>query len=306
MQSTCQSNKNTSPPRSLVALTGEKNVFAHLHSHFCWLLWGGSRYLTDCPTIGSAVAPPWLGKDTAEGFTLIQVDKEEWLIRKKFGENAAFGPDLLQSITALKLFFDSNRTGFISAAYCCLTGVQIVFRGPATVVQILAKGFARLVPEHFDRLFSAATTNYDADKRIVCVSSTTTVPPANLKICHVDVASNEQIIVKWPGDVGNKLPQLLQHLVKAFAEPRFTIEILEKQLKVLVMEWKKWVQDSLWERTNCMIRAHNIFVAVNSFAFNRPRIATTWTKWRRCWASRHRIRHCWTIGCRICEVLWNL
>lgn len=117
------------PPRSLTQLTGTKNIFAHLHSHFCWLLWGGARYLVEQVTIGSPIAPPWLGKDTEEGFTLIHVDKEEWLLRKKFGaqDNARIDSQELdmEIIQELRHFFSNHRESFISLLYCCLIGIQV-------------------------------------------------------------------------------------------------------------------------------------------------------------------------------------
>lgn len=66
---------NTSAPRSLSKLTGEKHIFAILHSHFAWVLLWGSRYLTETVTLGSPTVPPWVERETEEGFAMVQVDK---------------------------------------------------------------------------------------------------------------------------------------------------------------------------------------------------------------------------------------
>lgn len=121
-------------PRSLSHLTGEKNIFGILHSHFASLLWSGARYLTENITLGSPQAPPWLGKETEEGFAMVQIDKEEFLLKRLGFENYMTNDDedenhLLQQDrdNTLTLRDCKNILGsdFIPACYCVIVGLQV-------------------------------------------------------------------------------------------------------------------------------------------------------------------------------------
>lgn len=225
------------PARSLAELTGEKNVFAHLHSHFCWLLWGGAMYLSEQVTIGSPIAPPWLGHDTEEGFTMIQVDKEEWLLRRKFGNSAeSDGED----IETLREVFHTYRTGFVQAAFCCLTGVALVVRGDQTRGRLIAQGFSKLLPDNFSHRIDLKATQFDGNKNILYLPADTAVPAhGSAKLCVMECLINGAIATKWGGDLPAKLPDMLQKVIKYCDEKMFNVDTLEQRLKVLVHEWKK-------------------------------------------------------------------
>lgn len=114
------------PPRSLKELTGESNIFAHLHSIFSWILWAGSRYYTEILTLGTPSTPA-LYKDIEEGYTFIQIDKEEFLQHNfPSSSNNAFAATSSYNLRALKSAAASN---FNHILYCSLVGIQIVIRG---------------------------------------------------------------------------------------------------------------------------------------------------------------------------------
>lgn len=113
---------NTQAPRSLLTLTGETNIFAQLHTHFTWLLWAGARYLSETVTIGCPTVPPWIGNDTDEGFSMVQIDKEEWLLKKY--KNDIDDQDTTYSLRKCKEILNSD---FPAACYCALVGVQVRF-----------------------------------------------------------------------------------------------------------------------------------------------------------------------------------
>lgn len=117
---------NTQAPRSLAQLTSEPHIFAELHSHFTWLLWAGSRCLTETVTLGCPTVPPWIGKDTEEGFSLVQMDKEDWLLRR-YGkyEEAELDDDLGDPTYSLRKCKDILRSEFPAACYCALIGLQV-------------------------------------------------------------------------------------------------------------------------------------------------------------------------------------
>ena len=95
-------NKGTVPPRSFQELTGESNIFAHLHSQFAWLLWAGARYFTENLTLGNPSIPALCKNDTEEGFAFIQVDKEEYLM-KNFPTSNSTGSNLDNSDVSYKV-----------------------------------------------------------------------------------------------------------------------------------------------------------------------------------------------------------
>lgn len=222
------------PARSLAELTGEKNVFANLHSHFCWLLWGGSRYLSEQVTIGSPIAPPWLGHDTEEGFTMIQVDKEEWLMRKRTSTDSP-GED----IEIMRQIFTSYREGFIQAAYCCLTGITLVVRGDQVRGKKIAQGFSKLLPDNFAHFLDFDATRFEAEKKIIYLPSDTAVPQCSSKLCIMECLINGAIATKWSGTLPSKLPEMLLKVIQFYDEKMLNTETLEQRLKVLVHEWKK-------------------------------------------------------------------
>lgn len=227
------------PARSLPELTGEKNVFANLHSHFCWLLWGGSRYLSEQVTIGSPIAPPWLGHDTEEGFTMIQVDKEEWLLRRKFGSDGLARQDDGEDIEIIRQVFAQFQPGFIQAAFCCLTGITLVIRGDQTRGKSLARGFSKFLPENFAHRFDLHATKYDANKKVIYLPSDSAVPSCSTKLCIVECLINGAVATKWGGELPSKLPDMLVKMIKFLGEKMFNTETLDQRLKVLVHEWKK-------------------------------------------------------------------
>lgn len=111
---------STQPPRSLIELTGESSVFAILHSHFAWLLSTGARYLTENVTIGTPTVPPWIGCEE-DGFAVVQMDNEEWLI-KRLGID-----DTDEEEYSLRKCREMLKKDFVAACYCTLVGIQVIF-----------------------------------------------------------------------------------------------------------------------------------------------------------------------------------
>lgn len=103
-------------------MTGEKHIFAILHSHFAWLLLWGSRYLTETVTLGSPTVPPWVEKETEEGFAMVQVDKEEWLLRRIGNIMDDDDPNVHISIREYKTLL---RSDFTTICFCALVGIQV-------------------------------------------------------------------------------------------------------------------------------------------------------------------------------------
>lgn len=113
---------NTQAPRSLVVLTGETHIFAQLHTHFSWILWSGARCLTETVALGCPTVPPWMDKDTEEGFTMINMDKEEWLFRNQRASDTPRGDVEQLSLRGCKELLGSE---FTAACFCVLVGTQV-------------------------------------------------------------------------------------------------------------------------------------------------------------------------------------
>lgn len=106
---------STQPPRSLVELTGQKNIFAHIHSHFAWILLMGARCLTENITIGAPTIPPWIANEQEE-FTVTEVDKEEWLLKRLGIEEDN------ESLRNCKELLGAH---FVAVFYCVIVGIQV-------------------------------------------------------------------------------------------------------------------------------------------------------------------------------------
>lgn len=120
---------NTQAPRSLVVLTGEKYIFAHLHTHFSWILWSGARCLTETVALGCPTVPPWMDKDTEEGFTMINMDKEEWLLRHQ-NPNLGAATKTIGEQMSMRGCKDLLGSEFTAACFCVLIGIQVSHRNP--------------------------------------------------------------------------------------------------------------------------------------------------------------------------------
>lgn len=107
----------------LTELTDEPHIFAQLHTHFTWILWSGARCLTETVALGCPTVPPWIGKDTEEGFSLVQMDKEDWLMRRY--EQDDDDDDYLGSNCSLRHCKEILRSEFTAACYCALVGLQV-------------------------------------------------------------------------------------------------------------------------------------------------------------------------------------
>ncbi|XP_073837537.1 folliculin [Musca autumnalis] len=230
-------------PRSLVELTGEENIFAILHTHFSWLLLAGSRFLTEHVTFGNL---PWLPPQSTSHppqqrltyniTTLPMIQKYETLD----------DPEEFYSLIHIKQLL--KKTEFISLCYCALTGVKIIVRGDARRTFYFMMCLKKLLPDQMHTLIRVDAQHQhsiSADYKIISISNEIAVPIASASVFRVDFLpetdDGNDILVKWPGTVPNKLPDLLVKLLKAVNETRFTELVLNRHTKVLVEEWKNKV-----------------------------------------------------------------
>lgn len=109
---------STKPPRSLIELTGQKNIFALIHSHFAWMLWMSARCLIENITIGTPTVPPWIGHE-GDGLAIIQMDRDEWLMKRLGIDEDDEGSSSLRKCKNML------GTHFTAACYCAMVGIQV-------------------------------------------------------------------------------------------------------------------------------------------------------------------------------------
>lgn len=109
---------STQPPRSLIELTGEKNVFAYIHSHFAWILWMGARCLTENINIG---IPRFNSTNNKlDPFSVIQLKPQDLITIKKLSiENDNEHIDFIRKCQRIL------NEDFPAACYCVLVGIQV-------------------------------------------------------------------------------------------------------------------------------------------------------------------------------------
>ncbi|XP_055322190.1 folliculin isoform X2 [Sitodiplosis mosellana] len=227
---------STQPPRSLIELTGEPNIFAYIHSHFAWILWMGARCLTENINIGL----PLLNITTnskLDPFSVIQLKvKDSNATRKLFNDNDN-EHFVRKSQSILGEYFPS-------ACYCALVGIQIVLRGPPSITTECLKCFGKLLPETMHHLICIESDQYlpSSQCRILSVLPHVAVPQPSDKIYRIDFTDDsDEAHIKWPGTLPNKYPDLLTKVLKSVDEKLIPDLVLTKQIRVLVEEWKNKV-----------------------------------------------------------------
>lgn len=223
-------------PRSLQDLTGEKHIFGILHSHFSWVLLAGSRFLTEHVTFGNL---PWLVPNIDIERSYVSLNREELLLQKSI-MNDDDDDDML-SYHSLRNLKEILKSDFISACYCAICGVQIVLRGPTAKTYHLMMCLRLLLPEQMHKVTKMNCSQYlsPSEFRIITVPPEVAVPQPNNSIFRIDfVGNNNSVSVKWLGELPCKWPDLMTKVIRAVDEPLFNDTVLEKQLKVLVQEWK--------------------------------------------------------------------
>lgn len=109
---------STQPPRTLIELTGQKNVFAYIHSHFSWILWMGARCLTENINIGL----PFLNQSNhaLDPYTLVQLRNRESITKRLSIENDNEHIDFIRKCSQLL-----GAEHFTAACYCAIVGIQV-------------------------------------------------------------------------------------------------------------------------------------------------------------------------------------
>lgn len=226
------------PPRSLKELTGEIHIFAHLHSLFSWMLWAGGRYFTEVLTLGTPSVPPTMKDDVDEGFTFVQIDKEEFLMRHYQSAN---GSENSYETYDLRRLRDScgSTILFKQLLYCSIVGIQIVIRGPIQRSTDFLKYFKSFLPQILHCYIFESTKYVPVEKcRILALPPDAVIPHSN--ICRVELLNDSMkpSSIRCPIDLPTKLPQLMVKILHGVEEKMFSVATLEKFVRAATEEWK--------------------------------------------------------------------
>ncbi|EAA04758.3 AGAP007579-PA [Anopheles gambiae str. PEST] len=243
---------NITANRSLIELTGKESIYAYVHAHFSFILWAGARYLTESLTLGCPSTPVWLGKETEEGFAIVQSDKEGYQMRRLglgAGDKPSFDQvdELTRAKYSLRMFRSILKSNFLSVCYCALTGIQIVIRGTPVKGYCLVANLKKFLPEALHKLARAHAKTYTSanEFRIINLKQEAIAPHSSSSIMRVDLVDDQDkdtvAVCAWEGELPSKLPSLLQKIIKAIDEELFNDHALDKHLRVLVEEWKNKV-----------------------------------------------------------------
>ncbi|XP_062533234.1 folliculin-like [Armigeres subalbatus] len=240
---------NPTKTRSLVDLTGKDSIFAYLHAHFSFVLWAGAKYLTESITLGSPSVPAWLGRDTEEGFAMVQTEKEGYLMRRMGYSKTDDDNDRIDERSkakySLKAFRQILKGDFTSVCFCVIAGIQIVIRAPYVKGACLARNLKKMLPEPLHKLVRTQAESYKAasECRIINLSQDAVAPNPSAGIMRIDLLDDRETVAVcvWQGDLPLKLPTLLQKILKAVDEELFTDLVLDKHLRAMIEEWKNKV-----------------------------------------------------------------
>ncbi|KAL9902104.1 folliculin [Glossina fuscipes] len=254
-------SKLSQTPRSLVELTGEKNIYIILHAHFSWLLLSGSKFLTEHITFGNL---PWLPPQTSshpppERLTynlniLPMIQKYENLEQ----------PEVFYSLRHINKIV--GRREFPALCYCALIGIKIIVRGDPVKTFPFMMCLKKLLPEAMHNLIRVDAQHQhsiDAGYKIISIADEIAAPMPNSTAYRIDFLDEpiktNQVCIKWLGSIPAKWPDLLVKLVKAVEETSFTELVLNRRTKALVEEWKnKVICLSHAKNTNAQVKLKKV------------------------------------------------
>lgn len=114
---------STQPPRSLIELTGQPNIFAYIHSHFAWILWMGARCLTENINVGLPIFNP-TNNQRFDPFTVIQLknrNSSATLTKRLSIENDNEHQDFMRKCSSIL------NEHFPAACFCVISGIQVEY-----------------------------------------------------------------------------------------------------------------------------------------------------------------------------------
>ncbi|KAM0736787.1 Folliculin [Formica fusca] len=243
----------TKQSRALNDITNEKHVFVRIHMWLVWILSAGARHFIE-------IFPMSLLDDelnynfehqieTEENFTLVNaklpinlnLNSDDSEILPEFAEIAE--KSIAVILRDLKQILGKDQ--FRQLLYSCLTGVQVLVRGPKIQRLESLYGLSSLIPRACRRVKTETSEYMDPDTcNFIGVDTSVAIPLPCASVCRLDIILNEHTlenakshIVKWTGALPQKLPTLLTKIEKSLDNEKLGNSVLKAHFATLLEEW---------------------------------------------------------------------
>ncbi|XP_029678738.1 folliculin isoform X2 [Formica exsecta] len=243
----------TKQSRALNDITNEKHVFVRIHMWLVWILSAGARHFIE-------IFPMSLLDDelnynfehqieTEENFTLVNaklpinlnLNSDDSELLPEFAEIAE--KSIAVILRDLKQILEKDQ--FRQLLYSCLTGVQVLVRGPKIQRLESLYGLSSLIPRACRRVKTETSEYMDPDTcNFIGVDTSVAIPLPCASVCRLDIILNEHTlenakshIVKWTGALPQKLPTLLTKIEKSLDNEKLGNSVLKAHFATLLEEW---------------------------------------------------------------------
>ncbi|EZA59627.1 hypothetical protein DMN91_004990 [Ooceraea biroi] len=244
-------NTSIKQSRTLIDITNEKHVFVRIHMWLVWILSAGARHFIE-------IFPMSLLSDELNYNFEHQIETEDTLANAKMPVNlnlnsgeAELSPEFSEiagksiAVILRGLKRVLGKDSFRQLLYSCLTGVQVLVRGPRVQRLESLYGLSSLVPRACRRVMAQTSEYMDPDTcNFIGVDTLVAVPLPCASVCRLDIILDEhQIentkshIVKWAGVLPAKLPTLLTKIEKSLDNEKLGNSVLKAHLATLQEEW---------------------------------------------------------------------
>lgn len=207
-------------PRSLVQLTGDINVFKNLHQTFTWILHTGATIYKESFDTSQQLLSNLKSDDCRE------LSNDRNFLLSENGE-----------ISVRRYREALGNDNFRKLLFCMLTGKQVIVRGQLPERELIANCLNSFIPELRTNTECHHAPRDVAQQKISSCDMDTIVPDVSCSVCHLLCNSDGNYEMHWPGEIPLKCPTLLLKMEKALVEEKLNDDILNQQLKSLVLEW---------------------------------------------------------------------
>lgn len=249
----CHSSIKSKQSRTLTDITNEKHVFIRIHMWLVWILSAGARHFIEIfpmSLLDNELNYNFEHQiDTEGNFTLVNAklpinlnfnsDDSEFL--PEFAEIAEKSTVVI--LRDLKQILGKDQ--FRQLLYSCLTGVQVLVRGPKIQRLESLYGLSSLIPRACRRVKTQTMEYMDPDMcNFIGVDTSVAIPLPCASVCRLDIILNEHKfentkshIVKWTGVLPSKLPTLLIKIEKSLDNEKLGNSVLKAHFATLLEEW---------------------------------------------------------------------
>ncbi|KAL4702428.1 hypothetical protein ACJJTC_003053 [Scirpophaga incertulas] len=192
--------------RSLLQLTGDKDVFKKLHSHFSWMLKVGAHTYSE---------------SLHTSHVMLQKTCPNYVKNSIFNNSICNVPDNEECLPIRELETILSKTVFRIILYCTLTGVKVVIKSSLPQSENLVKALVRLTP-----------TNIFCPNVTICNNNEVYKPSESICVLE-DI--NKKYICNYI--LPSKCPTLMRGIENSISNDKFNNAVLHHHIKSMMLEW---------------------------------------------------------------------